>query len=811
MTGRSKRILRWIGGLSAVFLLSAIAGGYLYIRSTLPDYDGTVSANGLHADVQIIRDSFGMPHIMAANDEDAAYGIGYATAQDRLFQMEMIRRAIAGRLSEIFGDSLIKVDRLFRTITVQRSIDSLFQLLSPEVKALLVAYAAGVNRYLSDPKTTLPPEFAMLGIPMEPWRPADGLAAQYFMAWGLNFSFNNEIMRAAITSKVGQTMADNIYIDYPSGGPVVVPDSASTQISFELFDAVRQARDLCGFPFRGASNNWVVSGKRSVTGAPLLANDMHLGLILPAVWYEAHIITPTQNVSGVALAGMPFIVAGANQHVAWGFTNAMADDADFYLEKINPNDSSEYEYMGRMEKMAIRHDTIHTKSGKNIPLDIRVTRHGPIIDGLVPYDSLTIHPLAMRWSNFDFFEEAQSLYLVNHARNIDDVEAAAKMFKCPGQNWVYADDQGNIGYWLAAGIPIRHEFDGASILPGWDGRFEWDGYLHPDSLPHLRNPESGIIATANNKQAGDDFPYPISHTYGPPERISRIITLLQQRGKLSIDDFARIQSDVSMEMARIWTPKMLAGIHSDSLTSVQKEALDLLGKWDYSGTPDQAGASIFSATVQSLIEGIFKSHLGDTLYKYYVTENMYTILKAVGHLLDEKDSPWFDNLATPQKETRDTVLSAAFIKAVDFLTEKFGDNPDNWQWGKLHTLTLYHPIGRHIPLFGLLMNSGAIPVGGGETTVNAEMYRLSDPYTVVAGASQRHIFELGNIDKSLRIIPGGVSGNFDSPYYTDQVELWRQGKYRPFVLSWEKVMQDAAHILRLEPSAASPTPASAKN
>jgi penicillin G amidase len=810
MAGKGKRILRWTGGLFVVFLLSAIAGGYLYIRSTLPNLDGVVRTDGIHAEVQIVRDSFGMPHIFADNDEDAAFGIGYATAQDRLFQMEMIRRAISGRLSEIFGDSLLKVDRLFRTITAQRSVDSLYKLLSPDIKTLLESYADGVNRYISDPKTTLPPEFAMLGIPMEPWRPADGLAAQYFMAWGLNFSFSNEIMRAAITAKVGKSMADDIYIDYPAGGPVVVPDSISPQISMELFDAAAHARDLYGFPFRGASNNWAVSGKRSVTGKPLLANDMHLGLMLPAVWYEAHIVTPTQNVSGVALAGMPCIVAGANQHIAWSFTNAMADDADFYLEKINPADSTEYEYQGRMEKMVIRHDTIRTRSGKSIPLDIRITRHGPIIDGLVPYDSLTTRPLSMRWSNFDFSDEAHALSLVNHAKNIDDIEAAARLFKCPAQNWIYADDQGNIGYWLAAGIPRRHGFDGSSVLPGWDGNHEWDGYIPFDSLPHMKNPESGFLATANNKQAGNNFPYPISHTYGPPERISRIITLLQEKERLGLDDFARIQSDVSMEMARVWVPKMLAGIHADSLSPGQKQALDLFGKWNYSGAPDQPGASIFSATVQCLVEGIFKDHLGDTLYKYYVAENMFTILKAVGHLLDEKDSPWFDNPITPQRETGDMVLSAAFSIAVDSLSTKLGDNPNDWQWGKLHTLTLYHPIGRHIPILGRLMNSATIPVGGGESSVNAEMYRLSDPYTVVAGASQRHIFELGNIDNSLRIIPGGVSGNFVSPNYTDQVELWRQGKYRPFVLSREKVMQDAAHTLKLEPTTDSSAPTSSK-
>lgn len=810
MTGKNRRILQWIGGLFVVFLLSAVIGGSLYIHSTLPIFDGIVHANGLHAGVQIVRDSCGMPHIFAADDEDAAFGMGYATAQDRLFQMEMIRRAITGRLAEILGDSLIKVDRLFRTITAQRSLDSLYQLLSPEVKALLVAYAAGVNRYLSDPKITFPPEFAMLGLRPEPWRPADGLAAQYFIAWGLNFSFSNEIMRAAITARVGQNMANDIYIDYPPGGPVVVPDTLSTPISFELFDAVQQARDLCGFPFRGASNNWVVAGNRSATGKPLLANDMHLGLMLPAVWYEAHIITPTQNASGVVLAGMPFIIAGANQHVAWGFTNAMTDDADFYMEKINLKDSSEYEYMGRMEKMAIRHDTIHTRSGKSIPLDIRITRHGPIIDGLVPYDSLTARPLAMRWSNLDFSDETQSLYLVNHAKSIDDVEVAAKLFKCPGQNWVYADDQGNIGYWLAAGIPIRHGFDGAAILPGWDGNHEWAGYLPADSLPHMRNPASGFIATANNKQVGDDFPYPISHTYGPPERISRIITLLQGKDKLSVDDFARIQTDVSMEMARIWTPKMLAGIHTDSLTPVQKKALERLAGWNYSGEPDQPEPSIFGATVQNLVEGIFKSHLGDTLYKYYVTENMYTILKAVGHLLDEKDSPWFDNPATPQRETGDMAITAAFTKAVDFLTDKFGGNLGKWQWGRLHTLMLYHPIGRYLPVFGRVMNAGPFPLGGGETTVNAEMYRLSEPYTVVAGASQRHIFDLGNIDNSLQIIPGGVSGNFASPYYKDQVERWSQGKYRPFVLSRERVMQSAVHTLKLEPSADLLAPATTK-
>lgn len=833
-----KKLARWVSVLGALFIVSAVGGGYAYLRSTVPAYNNEFKqVESILAEVEIIRDSFGMPHIYASSDEDAAFALGYATAQDRLFQMDMIRRSIRGRLSEILGEKTVKVDRLFRTITSPRSIDSLYALLSPEVKSTLQAYASGVNAFIENQDKNLPWEFGLLGYAPELWLPADCLAGQFFMAWGLNFSFDNELLRAAIMAKVGPEMAEELFIDYPESGPTITSvdeaiygergvqrllcrsdpprrtgaprnDTAQPEYTVmlqyggsinQLLEAAYAARDLLGMPFRGASNNWVVSGAKSTSGKPLLANDMHLGLILPCIWYEAHIVTPDQNVSGIVLPGMPFIVAGANESAAWGFTNVMADDADFYFERINPADSTEYEFKGQWQKMTFRHDTIKMRGGEDIPLDIRSTHHGPLIDGIIPYDSMPLTGIAMRWTIFDFHDEAQSLYRLNRARTIDDIETAARLFKCPGLNWVYADTVGNIGFWLAAGIPVRHDFDGASLLSGWDGLHEWDGYITDDSLPHLRNPACGWIATANNKPVGDDYPYPIGHTYCPPERIDRIVELLGERGKLSVDDFTKIQADNQIGMARLWVPIILSAVDTAALEDIQRRALAKLNAWDFDGGQEKAEPAIFHLFLQEVIASMFKSRLGDSLYTYFIGEDLYSVLKGVDHLAELPNTKWFDNPVTTEIEKRDDLVRKAYALAIDSLREIFGDKLEDWRWGDLHSLTIYHPIGRQIPLLGRWMNAGPYPMGGGSTSINVSHYRLTHPFDVIAGASQRHIFDLTNIDNSSRIIPGGISGNFMSPHYADQVGLWHAGQYRPFVLSRQAVEADAVSVTRLTP------------
>jgi penicillin amidase len=792
--------LRFIAGLIIVLIVSFAVGVYIYLRSTLPDYESEVIADGVTNKVEIIRDHYGTPHIYASTDEDAAFALGYCMAQDRLFQMEMLRRSVKGQLAEILGPSFVDVDRLFRTITAPKPIGDIYATLPPKVRSTVDAFAAGVNQYILHHDGSLPFEFALLGFKPKPWTGADEMAGLYYMAWALNFSFQSEILYTAVIDKVGPELASELFVPYPDGAPTIIPDSQLSASLTGLLSTITKARSITGMPFPGASNNWVVAGTKSETGHPLLANDMHLGLILPDIWYQAHLVTPDMNVAGVVLPGFPLVIAGANEHVAWGFTNVMADDADFYQEKINPDDSSQYEFMGQWEDMRFVHDTIAVRDSDAVPLTVRLTRHGPIIDDILISDSapLPCRPISMRWTLYDFTDEAEALYLVDRAKSIDDVEQAASYYKCPGQNWTYADDQGNIGFWAAVGIPIRNGFVGDKILPGWDGKHEWSGYVPFDQQPHLRNPARGWIATANNKHVGADYPYVISNSYAPPDRFVRISRMLTEKEKLGIADFERMQGDIYMVMAETWAPLILAAVDSTALSSLQKQALDSLREWNYEADTNRVGAALFNVTFQKTMENTAEVRLGDTLYKDWLV-NAFIVFDAMENLIKRDDSKWYDNPATPQIETRDSVLRRSFVDAVDYLDSAYGGDVSEWTWGRVHTLTLMNPFGGQIPIVGKLMNADSHPVGGSGTTVNAGLYRLTHPYAMLAGASQRHIFDLGNTENSEWIIPGGVSGNFMSDHYIDQFDLWRDVRYRSFHLERENVEADAEVRMKIIP------------
>lgn len=794
------RGIGWAAGALVVLLLSFAVGGYIHLRSTLTEYDGRIAAEDISAEIEIIRDSFGMPHIYAANDRDAAFALGYCTAQDRLFQMDMIRRAVNGRLAEVIGKEVINVDRLFLTIMAGSPPDSMLAHLSGELVESLEAFTAGVNRYLAE-NNNLPFEFAIMGYSPEPWKTSDCLAVLHFMAWTLNFSFKTELAHATIAGKVGPELAAEIFIDYPADGPSIIPTGQFTGAEQDLLRIMRLAREVTGAPLRGASNNWVVSGEKSVTGKPLLANDMHLGLTIPGIWYEAHLVTPELNISGVVLPGAPLIVAGANQQVAWGLTNVMADDADFYLERINPDDSTQYEFKGQWENMTFFHDTIPVAGGEPVPWTARFTRHGVIIDDIIDSQMVLDGPIAMRWTRHDFHNEAEAIYRLNRARSIDDIEAAATLFKCPGQNWVYADTAGNIGYWAAVGIPVRNGFDGYSLLPGWDGEFEWDGFVPSDQQPHMRNPKQGWIATANNKVTGDDYPHVVAHAYAPPDRFERIRTLLTEKEKLSIEDFKGMQADEYLVMAEKWMPFISSALTDLPLEGIAAEAMTSLNGWDFEGRADDAAPAVFHVLLQKVVKQVFKDRLGDSLFEYYIGGSVFTIHNGLNNIISNENSAWFDNPTTDRIENRDTVLVRGFRHAVEYLTDRFGENINDWHWGELHSLTLYNPVGRLVPIIGNFMHAGPFPIGGGTNSVNAAIYSFTRPWRVVAGASQRHIFDLGNMKNSLRIIPTGISGNFMSKHYDDQVELWQKVEYRPFFLDREDVEKDIAYRMMIIPAA----------
>jgi penicillin amidase len=788
------KAVKWILGVLISIVVVFFIVVYGYFKSTLPDYDGELIVPGITGPVEIIRDSFGMPHIYAENDEDAAFAMGYVMAQDRLFQMDLVRRAVRGELAEILGEGAVGVDKFFRTITAVRSVDDIAGDYPPEVIASMEAYAAGINYYLENHTGPLPLEFTLLGYEPEPWQATDGIAVYYYMAWDLNSSFSTEMLFASIREAVGEELADDLFPSYADGYPTIVPGGIS---SIDTLKTMLLAREITQTEGGGVSNNWVISGDKSETGMPILANDMHLGHGSPGIWYEAHINTPEMNVSGVVLPGMPFVVVGATDHTAWGFTNTMVDDSDYYIEKLNPENPEQYEFRGRWEDMEVHEEVIRVKDADDVTFSIKLTRHGPIIDEINDVDEPEGYSLSMRWTAPELPLAGVAIYYFNRAKNIDEFEEAIEYFKCPGQNIVYADDQGNIGYWAAMGIPKRVGFSGLLPVPGWDGRHEWQGYVPTGQQPHMRNPSRGWIASANNKHVVS-FSYPISHYYAMPDRFVRIGEMLTEKDSFDIADVQRMHADTHVLLAEEWVPVIFSAMEGRDLTDEEAAALDLLAGWDFDASLESGASVVFHATINSIVENTFRKRLGDELYYLYI-DNSYIVFNTLRNMFSEGESPWFDDPDTAATEGLHDMIAASFSDAVEYLTGEMGSDVSRWTWGDLHTLTIYHPFGKQSKLLGSLFNIGPFPLWGSLSTVNPAPYKLTNPWGVYHGASMRYIIDFSDMKNSLRVIPAGISGNFMSPHYDDQVDLWRTVTYRPFLMDRESVEGDTRYVLTMEP------------
>lgn len=789
-----KKLLIAVAAVIALVVVALLVV-YGYLRSTLPEYDGAVEVAGLHGKLEILRDGYGMPHIYADDGHDLAFGLGYAMAQDRLFQMDLVRRATRGRLSEVLGAATLGADKFFLTLTAAKPVDALFADSPPEVRTDMAAFAEGVNAFLTQRQGALPLEFALLGYQPEPWQPSDGAAVYYYMAWDLNCSFDIELLYMAVADKVGDALAADLFVDYPAGRGTILPQGTTTQA---FLDQLAAARQVLGVEGGGNSNSWVVSGARTETGAPLLANDMHLGHGLPGIWYEAHLVTPETNVSGVVLPGIPYVVVGATERVAWGFTNVMADDSDYYLEKIDTAQPNRYEHQGEWREMEVVEHQIAVKGQPPVPYTVRRTLHGPLIDDVHDIDAPDGFAVAMRWTAPELAGAANAVRLFNSARSVEDMERAVAHFKCPGQNIVYADVEGHIGYWAAVGIPLRPGFSGARPLPGWDGAHEWQGFAPTEEQPHLRDPAEGYVVSANNRHVGDGYPHAISYYYATPDRFERIDELLRAEDKLGADDFARIHMDQHLLMGREWTPRLLRAITGEQLGAVEAAAREVMEGWDYDGGAGQVAPTIFHATLNALLRNVYQPRLGPELYRHYIG-NAYVVFNSLRSLLAQPASPWFDDPGTPVAEDEAAQWRAAFKQGVAALEASLGPEVRSWRWGRLHTLTLEHPFGKQSPLLARLLNRGPHAMGGSFGSVNPTPYRLRDPWSIHHGASMRYIFDLKDLRRSQRVIPAGISGNFMSPHYDDQLPLWLAGTYRPFRLDREGVDAEVRHRLQLIP------------
>jgi len=802
-----KKLFGTIGLVAGITAGLVGTGYYLLFRRPLPKNKESLDLTGLQATVEVIRDRWGVPHIYAETTHDLMFAQGFVHAQDRLWQMEFNRRLVAGGLSEILGPISLPLDRWMRIIGMRRVAEKEFPLLEESTQIILQSYANGVNARIR--QGNFPIEFNLLRFRPEPWSVADTISWSKMMSWTLSVNWEAEILRAQLAARIGpETTAELEMLDYSDSPVIIPPDIDFSGIGNEALIRAEQARRFTGptAPNGVGSNNWVISGKRTTTGMPLLANDMHLGLTVPSVWYENHLEAEDFHLSGITFPGIPGVVAGHNQNVAWGFTNGFPDVQDLYMEHLRRADDGgvEYEFNGEWLDAQVVQEIIQVKGRKPVTEEVVITRHGPIINKLAP-DFTGEQPLSLRWTSLEPSNMLDSLCRMCKAQDCNDFLEALRSWSSPAQNTVFADTKGNIAYKLPGKIPIRAKGDGRFPVPGWTGEYEWIGYIPFDELPYLFNPPQEYIVTANNRVVGKNYPYHLSYDYCTGSRAQRITELINDKKKISIDDIRKMHFDqISIPAQKM--ADILGHIECDD-PEMQIVIARMLS-WKGNLSPDSPEASIYEVLAQRLIQRLLENKLGD-LTIYYAGKGPTPIL-AESSIMAERSREWLERiLESPHSqwfdlgkgESRDDVLRIVLRETIDHLKQTLGPGINDWTWGKLHTLVFSHPLGAVKPL-EKLFNRGPYPLGGDFDTVwatGSSRYDLTK--TSVVGPPFRFIADLNNLDNCLGLLAPGQSGQPSSPHYDDNIQSWFNGSYHPMLFNREAIQKETNGILILKPSA----------
>lgn len=801
------KVLRIIGLVLLVLIIVAAAGGAWFLRRPWPQVDGQITAAGLSAPAQIIRDKWGVPHIYADNDHDLFFAQGYAHAQDRLWQMEMNRRTGTGTLSAALGAGLLETDQLIRTMGWPQAAQKDWEALDDDSRAILTAYSEGVNAYIETHGDRLPLDFTILGIKPRPWTPIDTLAWGKVLMYSLGGNYRLELLRAQMIAEKGAQVTQELLPPYGPDMPLIIPPEAQGYRDFknQKLSGLNGIDQVFGEPGPvNGSNNWVVSGSRTESGKPLLANDTHLNLGMPGIWYQNGIQGGRFNSVGFTFPGVPGVVIGHNDRIAWGVSNVNPDVQDLYIEKLNdPNNPTQYEFEGKWYDLEVSTETIEVKKQAPETLKIMRTRHGPIISGVVGDTPGVPGPIAIRWTALEGVPQFQSIIQLNLAKNWDEFRKALSYWEAPSQNFVYADVDGNIGYQTPGRIPIRAKgHQGLVPVPGWTGEYEWQGFIPFDELPSVLNPSTGFLATANNKIVSDDYPYSLAYEWDPGYRAKRITDLLAADDSVTIEDIQKIQADTYSLAADALAPYLLAIQPADD---AQSRALEQVRSWDKRYEVDRVGASIYQVWYWFLLKNTLNDDLGTELGDVYLAgdyERHGTFqLPLMTKLMAQADNAWFDDKATPQVETRDDIVRRSLSDALAWLNENYGTDQSRWTWGTLHTMTFRSsPLGQSgIAPLEWLYTSRTVPARGDNFTVDAGSFRYSRPFIMVHGASQRDIIDLGNFSNSLMIQPTGQSGHVLHPHNRDFIDAWQNVEYHSMLFDRAQVEANAEGTLTLNP------------
>jgi penicillin amidase len=782
-----------------VVVLLAIVGatvggvGWLFHRTaitSLPQLDGSIRVAGLSAPVTVLRDAHGVPHIRAANVDDLFFAQGFITAQDRLWQMDINRRFGRGELSEILGERTLKIDKQQRTLQMKHAAEAAVAILPEENRRQLEAYARGVNALIEQQLGHLPIEFRVLRYRPRPWTVADSITIGLNIAQNLSTQYDVEYEREALIAKLAPEEIADLYQNsswrdrppsalprdqqYTPAPPAAAAAASPEEEWLKQFLPSAENRAVCE-DCRAGSNNWVVSGARTVTGKPMLSNDMHLQHSIPNVWYETHLTSGDYDVAGVSFPGLPWVIAGHNQRIAWGYTNLGPDVQDLFVENFNLQ--GEYETPQGWKKPEIRSEVIKVKGEDDVVLNIPVTRHGPVISGLFPNEKRQI---ALQWTIYDPQSVALEFFKINSAQNWQRFTQAISRFGGATQNVVYADVDGHIGYHAAGFVPIRAAGDGLTPVAGNTDQYSWTGYVPFEQLPNVYDPATGVIATANGKVTANGYPYMLANQWSAPYRTERIYRVLESGAKLTADDMLHLEMDTYSEFDRTFANALVYAIdHAKNPSERVRKAADLMRSWNGRMDIDSTAATITAKTRRKLWQMILEPKAGPLWenYKWFYSS------AAMERLVRMKPQRWVPRDYT----TWDDLLTGA----VEAVLKDAPDDLPNWKYGQQFPIRLNHPLFGDVPWLKRYSGPGVHPQSGSGLTVKAA--------GTVFGASERMTIDLSDLDASRLNIVAGQSGQIFSPYFLDHWNAWYGGSTFALPFSAAAVDRSAAHRLELRP------------
>jgi len=797
-------MMRRIALALAAVILAATGIGYWWLRTSLPQTSGTVALTGLKGPVDVVRDENAVPHIFATNSNDAYFALGYAHAQDRLWQMELLRRVGAGRLAEVLGEEAIPVDRFIRTLGLYRFAQAIEERLTPDLRAVFEAYAVGVNAWLSNRSGALPIEFIVLGFEPEPWQITDSLVWSRLIALRQGRNRENEMLRGRIASALATKGLPPVWLDelWPEE-----PPSSPTTLDYAesgLHPLLEQAWSAMPAELRpnGASNAWAIHGSLTESGKPILANDPHLGFGAPGLWYLARIDAPELHLTGATVPGVPLTLIGHNGHISWGITTAYGDAEDLFVETVDPQDAGRYLSPSGSLPFVTRQEVIRVKGADPVIITARATRHGPVIsdvshdaaeaaaaDQVVAYATPALRPDD---------STVEAVLALNRARSWREFLAATAGFQTPNMNLVFASTSGDIGMVSPGRLPVRKAGDGRMPVPGADGEYDWTGFIPAEERPRAHNPASGRLVNANNRIVDDSYGHLMTRDWAMPFRAMRIVDVLDKQALHSGADSQALQRDVLSVPARRLLPLML---RVTPQTERGRHAVALLSSWNFEMRRELVQPLIYAAWLRQLVAALADDEIGEKQVADYLG-----LIARPGPLFVEevltRQEHWCDDVGTPQTETCPEILALTLERALNEIAGEFGADMTEWRWGEAHKATFTHPVLTHVPILAGWADL-SIASDGGDFTVNAGTSRggrPGTPFEHVIGAGFRAIYDLSNLDRSLFAIATGQSGNPLSPHYSDMLRRWRDGRYIRIAGSRDELTSRAIGTLQLMPA-----------